>query len=95
MKVGLFGHSEGAIATEWAAEIAPDYAPNVDARMVGAAMGGVLVKPSTNLLYIDGSQLWAGVMPSALHQASRWSRSESGCAAGENPLRCVKERRRA
>lgn len=70
-KAGLFGYSGGAIATEWAAELAPEYAPDVDARMVGAAMGGVLVKPSTNLRYIDGSQFWAGVMPMAIIGAAR------------------------
>ncbi len=70
-KVGLFGYSGGAIATEWAAELAPEYAPDVDARMVGAAMGGVLVKPSTNLHYVNGSQFWAGVMPMAIIGAAR------------------------
>lgn len=70
-KVGLYGYSGGAIATEWAAEMAPEYAPDVNARLVGAAMGGVLVKPSTNLHYINGSQIWAGVMPMAIIGAAR------------------------
>lgn len=70
-KAGLFGYSGGAIATEWAAELAPEYAPDVDARMVGAAMGGVLVKPSTNLHYVNGSKFWAGVMPMAIIGAAR------------------------
>lgn len=70
-KVGLIGYSGGAIATGWAAELAPRYAPDVDRRLVGAAMGGVLVKPSTNLHYVDGSQVWAGVMPMAIVGVAR------------------------
>jgi hypothetical protein len=69
--VGLIGYSGGAIATEWAAELAPSYAPDVDHRIVGAAMGGVLADPAHNVHYIDGSSLWAGVMPMALVGVAR------------------------
>ena len=65
-KVAMLGYSGGAIATEWAAELAPTYAPDVNARMIGAAMGGVLVDPAHNLHYVEGSWIWAGVMPMAL-----------------------------
>ncbi len=65
-KVALIGYSGGAIATEWAAEMAPTYAPDVDRRLVGAAMGGVLVHPMHNLHYVDGSLIWSGVLPLAL-----------------------------
>jgi secretory lipase len=65
-KVGLIGYSGGAIATEWAAELAPTYAPDVNPRIIGAAMGGVLVHPAHNLHYVEGSSVWAGVMPMAL-----------------------------
>jgi hypothetical protein len=65
-QVALLGYSGGAIATEWASELAPTYAPDVDHRLVGAAMGGVLVDPLHNLAYINGSIAWAGVMPAAL-----------------------------
>lgn len=65
-KAALIGYSGGAIATEWAAELAPEYAPDVDRRLVGAAMGGVLVNPARNLHYIEGSKVWAGVMPMAI-----------------------------
>lgn len=70
-KVGMWGYSGGAIATGWAAELAPEYAPDVDARLVGAAYGGVLVHPAHNLHYIDGSAIWAGVMPMAIIGAAR------------------------
>jgi hypothetical protein len=65
-KVALLGYSGGAIATEWAAELAPTYAPDANARMIGAAMGGVLVDPVHNLHYIEGTNFWAGVMAMAI-----------------------------
>jgi hypothetical protein len=40
-KVGMMGYSGGAIATEWASELAPSYAPTL--RIIGAAAGGVPV----------------------------------------------------
>jgi hypothetical protein len=70
-KIGLIGYSGGAIATEWAAELAPTYAPDIDAKLVGAAMGGVLVDPAHNLHYVEGSLSWAGVMPMAIIGVSR------------------------
>ena len=65
-KIGLVGYSGGAIATEWAAELAPSYAPDVNRRIVGAAMGGVEVDPDHNLHYVDGSTVWSDVVPMAL-----------------------------
>jgi hypothetical protein len=70
-KIGMIGYSGGAIATEWAAELAPSYAPEVNSRLVGAAFGGVLADPAHNLHYVDGSALWAGVMPMAIVGISR------------------------
>jgi len=70
-KIGLIGYSGGAIATEWAAELAPTYAPDINAKLVGAAMGGVLVDPAHNLHYVEGSLSWAGVMPMAIIGVSR------------------------
>jgi hypothetical protein len=70
-KIGLIGYSGGAIATEWAAELAPSYAPDVNQRIVGAAMGGVFVDPDHNLHYVDGSSFWAGTIPMALIGVAR------------------------
>lgn len=70
-KVSMIGYSGGAIATEWAAELAPTYAPDVNSKLVGAAMGGVLVSPAHNLHYVDGTTIWAGVEPMALIGAAR------------------------
>ena len=52
--------SGGAIATEWAAELALTYPPDVNARMIGAAMGSVPVDPAHNLHYIENTYSWAG-----------------------------------
>ncbi|MCU1640196.1 MAG: lipase [Nocardia sp.] len=65
-RIGLIGYSGGAIATNWAAALAPSYAPDVDARLVGAAEGGVLVNPARNLSYISGSIGWSGVAAMAI-----------------------------
>jgi Secretory lipase len=70
-KIGLVGYSGGAIATEWAAELGPSYAPEVNSRIVGAAFGGTLVDPAHNLHYVEGSTSWAGVIPMALIGVAR------------------------
>jgi hypothetical protein len=70
-KAGLIGYSGGAIATNWASVLAPSYAPDINKRLVGSAEGGVLVRPSANLHYVDGSLVWAGVMPMAIVGVSR------------------------
>lgn len=59
-------YSGGAIAAGWAAELAPSYATDINRRLVGAAMGGVLVDPDHNLRYVNGSKLWAGIIPMAV-----------------------------
>jgi hypothetical protein len=61
--IGMFGYSGGAIATDWAAQLAPAYAPGVNRQLVGAAEGGILVDPAHNLNYVSGSLVWAGVIP--------------------------------
>jgi len=65
-KVALVGYSGGAIATEWAAQLAPTYAPDVNQQLVGAAEGGVLVDPAHNLNYVDGGLVWGAIAPMAL-----------------------------
>ncbi|MFG3280458.1 lipase family protein [Streptomyces sp. NPDC048111] len=70
-RFGLIGYSGGAIATQWAATLAPSYAPDINRNLVGFAEGGLLVDPAHNLRYVDGSVVWAGVIPMALIGASR------------------------
>lgn len=67
--VAMLGYSGGAIATQWAEELAPAYAPELD--IVGAAAGGVAVDFADELHYLNGSPSWAGVMPGALVGISR------------------------
>ncbi len=61
-KIALMGYSGGAIATNWASILAPEYAPDVNDDLIGAAEGGVLVNPANNLYYASGSTAWAGVV---------------------------------
>jgi hypothetical protein len=70
-KFGLIGYSGGAIGTNWAAAMAPQYAPDVNKRLVGATSGGLLVAPAHNLKYISGSLVWAGVAGMAIFGLAR------------------------
>ncbi len=63
-RVGLVGYSGGAIATDYATELAPRYAPGLD--LAGAAEGGVPVDFAHVLRYVNGSPYWSGVIPMAL-----------------------------
>lgn len=47
------------MATAWTVALAPSYAPDVNRQFIGAAMGGVPVRLSSMLRYIDGSAMWA------------------------------------
>ncbi|GAA1887282.1 lipase family protein [Williamsia serinedens] len=58
---GLIGYSGGSVPTQWGAELAPRYAPEL--RIVGAAAGGLPVDPAHNLSYVSGSPQWSGVIP--------------------------------
>ncbi|GAB2723753.1 lipase family protein [Kitasatospora kifunensis] len=68
---GLMGYSGGSIATDWAAALAPGYAPDVNKNLVGFAEGGVLVDPAHNLQYVNGSLVWSGVIPMSIIGVSR------------------------
>lgn len=70
-KVALMGYSGGAIATNWAAALAPDYAPEIDEDLIGAAQAGVLVNPANNLRYAGGSLAWSGVVGMAVVGVAR------------------------
>lgn len=65
-KIGLMGYSGGAIATNWAAILAPEYAPDINADLVGTAEGGILAAPANSLKYANGSLGWAGVVGMAV-----------------------------
>ncbi|GAB10294.1 putative lipase [Gordonia araii NBRC 100433] len=59
--VGMLGYSGGSVPTEFGAELAPAYAPELS--IVGAAAGGLPVNLAHNLGYVSGSRAWAGVIP--------------------------------
>jgi hypothetical protein len=63
-RVAMVGYSGGSIATEFASELQPHYAPDVN--LVGAAEGGIPVDFAHNLNYINGSKGWSGVIPAVL-----------------------------
>ena len=65
----LSGYSGGSIAADWASELAPSYAKELN--LVGVAEGGVPVDFAHNLTYIEGSQVWSGIIPAVLVALSR------------------------
>ncbi|MFF2554579.1 lipase family protein [Nocardia sp. NPDC058058] len=64
--VGMIGYSGGGIGTEWASELAPEYAPEVNARLVGASEGGLPANPIRSVAYAAGSLSWSAILPMAL-----------------------------
>jgi hypothetical protein len=65
----MVGYSGGAIATEFASELTPRYAPEL--KFVGVAEGGIPVDLAHNLDYINGSASWSGVIPAVLVSLGR------------------------
>lgn len=62
--VGMIGYSGGSVPTQWGAEVAPFYSPELN--IVGTASGGLPVYLAHNLPYISGSTDWAGVIPALI-----------------------------
>lgn len=65
-QIALMGYSGGAIATNLAAALAPSYAPEINAKLIGVAEGGLLANPANNLRYASGSLGWSGVVGMAI-----------------------------
>ncbi|NEW44262.1 lipase family protein [Nocardia cyriacigeorgica] len=55
--VGLWGYSGGGLATAWAAEVAADYAPDID--IVGAVAGSPVGDPAAAFVRLNGT-MYAG-----------------------------------
>jgi hypothetical protein len=68
-EVGMYGYSGGSIAADWAAELAPRYAPALN--VIGVAMGGIPVDLAHNMRYVNGSKGWSGVLPAVLVSLTR------------------------
>ncbi len=62
-KVALWGYSGGALASEWASELAVQYAPRL--QIAGMALGGLTPNITSVANYINGGEC-AGLLPSAL-----------------------------
>jgi len=62
--VAIWGYSEGGLATTWAAELAPAYAPELD--IVGAAAGGVPANLGNVARRIDGGPLSGFLLAAAV-----------------------------
>ncbi|MEC3920195.1 lipase family protein [Nocardia sp. CDC160] len=67
--VGMSGFSGGSIATEFAAELAPTYAPELN--IIGVTAGGMPVDMAATIEYVDGSPEWALVLPYVMQGAAR------------------------
>jgi hypothetical protein len=62
--VGMMGYSGGSIAADWAGELAPRYAPQLN--LVGVAAGGMPVDLASILTYVDGDPKWSSITPAVL-----------------------------
>jgi hypothetical protein len=62
--VGMMGYSGGSIAADFASELAPRYAPQLN--LVGTALGGVPVNLANILRYVDGDPKWSSITPAVL-----------------------------
>jgi hypothetical protein len=62
--VGLTGYSGGAVAANWASELAPSYAPDID--IVGVAEGGIPANYSDMFEYINGTAEYSAAIPGVL-----------------------------
>lgn len=64
-KVGMWGYSGGSLASAWAAELQPAYAPELASVLVGAAIGGTVPNISNVITTVDGTP-FAGLMPTGI-----------------------------
>lgn len=62
-KVGIWGYSGGALASGWASELQPDYAPELNVK--GVAEGGLPVNPAHILAKINGGE-YSGIAMSGI-----------------------------
>ena len=63
-KIGLSGYSGGALAADWASELAPSYAPHLN--LVGVAEGGIPVDQANLFRYANGTPVYSAALPGIL-----------------------------
>lgn len=64
--VALYGYSGGSLASGWAAQLQPKYAPELKENLIGAALGGWVTNITLTALAVDGS-LGSGLIPNAVN----------------------------
>jgi len=62
--IGMSGYSGGAVAADWASELAPQYAPSL--RIAGVAEGGIPVNYLHMFAYINGSPVYSAAIAGML-----------------------------
>ena len=62
--IGLSGYSGGAVAADWASELAPQYAPAL--RIAGVAEGGIPANYGHMIAYMNGSSVYSAAIPGML-----------------------------
>ncbi|KAH8553245.1 putative secretory lipase [Umbelopsis sp. PMI_123] len=62
-RVALWGYSDGALASGWAAELQPTYAPEL--KIVGAALGGTPADLNATINAVNGG-LFVGLVPAGI-----------------------------
>lgn len=62
--IGLSGYSGGAMAADWASELAPQYSPRL--HLVGVAEGGIPVNYVHMFAYMNGSAVYSAAIPGML-----------------------------
>lgn len=63
-EVGLSGYSGGSVAADWASEVGPAYAPEVN--IVGVAEGGIPANYVNHFAYINGTKEYSAAIPGEL-----------------------------
>ncbi|MFC6011073.1 lipase family protein [Nocardia lasii] len=78
--VALWGYSGGGLATAWAAELAADYAPELN--IVGAAAGSPVGDPAAAFVRLNGG--WFAGFPAAFVAGLRHAYPELGAVLNEH-----------
>jgi acetyl esterase/lipase len=63
-QVALSGYSGGAVAADWASELAPKYAPELE--LAAVAEGGIPVDYAHLFSYVNGDKVYGAAMPGML-----------------------------
>uniref|UniRef100_A0A060T861 ARAD1D04400p n=1 Tax=Blastobotrys adeninivorans TaxID=409370 RepID=A0A060T861_BLAAD len=65
-KVTLWGYSGGSQPSGWAAELQPEYAPELEGKLVGAAVGGYVANITAVAQYVN-KKMVSGFLPAGIY----------------------------